>query len=134
MSNYMFILWTINKKCKIKGKRFLINTFLKPKFKFFDYDYSFNANGEIVKMTLRHKTDASKNELDRYVRIAFEAINDYNNKENRSLKHSLDKADLILLNRICNLINAKTNDKVVQKQLENLVVSIQNKLIEKNLS
>ena len=134
MSNYMFILWTISKKCKLKGKKFLINTFLKPKFKFFDYDYSFNANGEIVKMTPRHKTDASKNELDRYIRIAFEAINDYNNKENRSLKHSLDKADLILLNKICNLINAKTKDEVVQKQLENLVISIQNKLIEKNLS
>ena len=85
-------------------------------------------------MTPRHKTDASKNELDRYIRIAFEAINDYNNKENRSLKHSLDKADLILLNKICNLINAKTKDEVVQKQLENLVISIQNKLIEKNLS
>lgn len=134
MSNYMFILWTIHKKCKTKGKNFLINTFLKPKFSFFDYDYSFNANGEIIKKSPRHKTDASKGEIDRYVRIAFESINDYNSKENRSLKHSLDKEDLVQLDKICSLINSKAKEKDIQKQLENLIVSIQHKLIEKNLS
>ena len=69
------------------------------------------------------------------VQFPFKSLTRRNEKkENRSLKHSLDKEDLILLNKICNLINAKAKNEVVQKQLENLVISIQNKLIEKNLS
>lgn len=134
MTNFMFIIWTINNKCKTKGKKFLIKTFLEPKFDYFNYDYSFNVNGEIIKKTLRHKTDSSKNEINRYIRIAFESINDYNEKDNRNLKNTLDKVDLNSLYNVCALINSNYAQDTIVSLLKNLIISIEQKLIEKNVS
>lgn len=134
MANFMFILWTIQNKCKTKGKKFLINTFLAPKFDYFNYNYSFNVSGEITKTTLRHKTGSSKNEITRYIRVAFEAINDYNKKDNRNLKNSLDKVDLNSLYEICTLVNNNYDTDIIIIHLQKLIVSIEQKLIEKNNS
>lgn len=133
MANFMFILWTIQQNCKQKGRIFLTDAFLRPNFDCFNYDYSFNAKGEITKKSLRHKTDSSKDELNRYVRIAFNSVNDYNKKENRNLKNNLDNEDLLLLNKICKLINNNCNENTIKEQLNYLIVSIQDKLIEKNI-
>lgn len=134
MTNFMFILWTINNKCKTKGKKFLIKTFLEPKFDYFNFDYSFNVNGEITQKTLRHKTNSSKNEISRYIRIAFEAINDYNKKDNRNLKNNLDEVDLNSLYEICILINKNYEQNIIVSHLQKLIISIEQKLIEKNIS
>ena len=133
MANFMFILWTIQQKCKQKGNMFLINNLLKNNFECFNYDYSFNANGEIIKKTLRHKTNSSKNEFDRYIRIAFDSVEEYNNKENRNLKNNLDNDDLECLNQICTLINKNYNENKIKNKLIVLIDTIQNKLIEKNI-
>lgn len=133
MANFMFILWTIQNKCKIKGKNFLLATFLEPKFNYFNYTYTFNSNGEITKTTLRHKTDSSKSEILRYIRIAFQSINDYNDKDNRNIKISLDTEDIKSLYSICNSININQNYNIIKTNLEKLLISIQHKLIEKNI-
>lgn len=134
MNNFMFILWTIQDKCKIKGKKLLITAFLEPKFDYFNYNYSFTASGEIIGTTLRHKTDSSKNEINRYIRVAFEAIDDYNEKNNRNFKNSLDEVDFNSLYEICTLINNDYNQDIIINQLQKLFISIQQKLIEKNIS
>lgn len=134
MANFMFILWTIQKNCRKKGEKFLIKNFLEPKFDCFNYNYSFNARGEIIFKYLRHKTDSSKNEFNRYVRIAFDSVKDYNEKDNRNLKNSLDSDDLQQLLKICSLINQNKDNNLIMANLNTLISTIQYKLIEKNIS
>ena len=131
MSNFMFVLWYIQNNCKKNGKEFLINSFLKPKFNYFDYDYFFDNLGNIVLKKNRHKTDSSKDELNRYVRIAFESINDFNNKENRNIKNNLDEEDLVLLSDICKKIEKGEDIKKIKAQIQSLMSNIQLKLIKK---
>lgn len=134
MANFMFILWTIQKNCRKKGENFLIKNFLEPKFDCFNYNYTFNAHGEITSKSLRHKTDSSKNEFNRYVRIAFDSVKDYNEKDNRNLKNSLDSNDLQQLLKICSLINQNKDNTFIMTNLNTLISTIQYKLIEKNIS
>ena len=131
MSNFMFVLWYIQNNCKKNGKEFLINSFLKPKFNYFDYDYFFDNLGNIVLKKNRHKTDSSKDELNRYVRIAFESINDFNKKENRNIKNNLDEEDLVLLSDICKKIEKGEDIKKIKAQIQSLMSNIQLKLIKK---
>ena len=133
MSNFMFILWYIQTSCGKKGKEFLISSFLQPKFDCFNYDYTFDYYGNITSKKVRHKTDASKNEFNRYIRIAFESINDYNKKENRNVKNNLDKNDLKTLSDICEKINKNENKQTIINQIQHLMVKLQIKLIKKNI-
>lgn len=133
MSNFMFILWYIQTYCGEKGKEFLISSFLKPKFGCFNYDYTFDNYGNIISKKIRHKTDSSKNEFNRYIRIAFESINDYNKKENRNIKNNLDEKDLKILSDICKKINQNEKKHVIINKIQNLMNEIQMKLIKKNI-
>lgn len=133
MSNFMFILWYIQTSCGKKGEEFLISSFLQPKFDCFNYDYTFDYYGNITSKKIRHKTDASKNEFNRYIRIAFESINDYNKKENRNVKNNLDKNDLKTLSDICEKINKNENKQTIINQIQHLMVKLQIKLIKKNI-
>lgn len=133
MSNFMFILWYIQTNCRKKGKDFLISSFLQPKFDCFNYNYTFDPYGNITSKHLRHKTDASRDEFNRYIRIAFESINDYNKKDNRNVKNNLDKKDLEVLSNICTMINQNMNNTLITKKIQNLMINIQIKLIKKNI-
>lgn len=134
MSNFMFILWYIQTNCGKKGKEFLITSFLQPKFDCFNYDYTFDHYGNITSIQARHKTSSSKDEINRYIRIAFEAINDYNSKGNRNIKNNLDKDDLEILSAICKMINQNIDNSIIKKEMQNLMLSIQVKLLKKNIA
>ncbi len=133
MSNFMFILWYIKTNCIKNGKNFLISSFLQPKFDCFNYNYTFDHYGNIISKKIRHKTDASKDEFNRYIRIAFESINDYNKKENRNVKNNLDKDDIKILSNICTMINQNIDNAIIIKEIQNLMINIQKKLIKKNI-
>ncbi|WP_416176140.1 hypothetical protein [Clostridium sp.] len=130
MANYMEILWIIKEQCGKNGERFLIEKLLSPKFGYFKYSYKFNEKGQIIKCTERKITDATRKEIDRFIRVAFEAVEDYHEKNNRNLKSSLDKEDVELIKKIYDKINYEKFDEAFLI-LKELVENVQNKLLIK---
>lgn len=112
MANFMYILRTILEKCPNNGEDFLVNAFLAPNYKYFNYSYKFNDKGEIVSQEPRHYTDRNQYETDRYKRIAIESVYNYSDKDNRNNKNDLSKSELSTLAKICSIIESggKLND------------------------
>lgn len=129
MVNYMFILLTILQRCPNNGKKFLVEAFLKPHFKCFEYSYEFNKNGDIVNKTSRHYTDRNKFEIERYVRIAIDSVYEYNDKENRNIKNDLKTVENQELYSICNRIEEAEECSEIKKQLVSLVEQIERRII-----
>lgn len=128
MANFMYILWIIKNKCSEKGSSFLIKNLLEPKFECFQYDYEFDDDGVICNISDRNFTDATRKEIDRFVRVAFEAVDDYQDKENRNIKPFFEFNEMKLLHSICLNISADNNKEAVSDLL-NLIHIIQQKLI-----
>lgn len=105
MANYMEVLWEIVHSCEKSGIDFLIKILLEPKFECFEHSYGFNEIGEIINQSPRRITDSTRKEVDRFIRIAFQAIEDFHEKENRNVKTTLDSSDKLLLKDICYFIN-----------------------------
>lgn len=133
MSNFMYVLWYILNNTGSKGEDFLVNNLLYRNFKYFNYNYTFDNTGKILSRTLRNHTDNNKDEIDRYIRIALESVYDYNSKDNRNLKNTLDKQDIIQLNKICNLINLKEENYIIYQKFKKLIEQIQIKLLKANI-
>lgn len=131
MSNFMFILWVILDKCGEQGEIALEKIYLEPNYKYFNYSYEFNELGEIINRLPRHFTERNQNETERYKRIAFQAVYDYNDKSNRNTKPMLDQNDLNQLLTICNGINSLDPFKTTKESLKNLLIDIQTKIIFK---
>lgn len=127
-SNYMYILLTIIEFCGDDGEMFLLKEFIEPKYDCFLHSYEFNEQGEIVKQTKRRFTERSKNEIERYSRIAFEAVRDYSQKENRNTNPDLNCDEKKALEEIC-LTILKGNNKLALELLQQLVSNIQERLI-----
>ena len=131
VTNFMFILWSILNSCGENGKHFLVEAFLKPKFKYFEHSYNFNELGEIIKTSPRHFTERNALEMERYVRIAFESVYDYIDKDNRNQNPDLTLSELTTLNEICNKINQISSIDQLKSELVRLVETIEDRLIQK---
>ena len=129
MTNFMYILRFILEKCPVKGKTFLIDAFLKPKYKFFDYTYSFNHDGEIIDKKPRHHTERTAGELDRYNRIAIKSVFDYADKDNRHSKADLTDAEKDSLCVICERIESGKKADVTKSKIISLVEHIESRII-----
>ena len=93
-----------------KGFKQLLETFLNPKYSFFDYKFDgFNPkNGtfkNVKKIELNGKNQ--RNNIDRYYRIAFEKLKEYKDVNNRKTKI--------------------WNNKLVDSKLEDLFIDLQNR-------
>lgn len=131
MSNYMFILQFIIDTCPKNGKEFLIDAFLRQNFDYFNYSYSFNEKGQIIERKPRHFTDRNKNEINRYCRKAIEAVNDYNDKENRNIKNDLIPAEIKQLKYICKTVEDGMDYSNCRELVVKLVEDIEKRLIMK---
>lgn len=129
MANYMYILKKILETAPTNGETFLIQEFLEPNYKYFDYSYGFNAKGEIIKKVPRHYTDRNANEKERYARIAIEAVFDYSDKDNRNNKNDLLEAERALLDKICYEIEHAADYHKSKKALVSFVEKIENRII-----
>ena len=125
MANFMFVLWSILTSCGEVGEVFLVETLLKPNFKYFNRSYEFNKLGEIVRETPRHFTDRNVNETDRYVRIAIEAVYDYNDKDNRNVDQNLNNNEMKGVRELCCKIRNKEDLGKTKEYLEYLMMLIQ---------
>ncbi len=130
MANYMYVLWYIMENCPDNGEAFLISAFLQANFEYFNYSYSFAPNGEIIGTHPRHHTGRNEHETGRYCRIAIDAVYDYMDKGNRNVEAYLSKSEKAFLNKICNSINSGMNLNVVKRKVEELMESIQRRIIE----
>ena len=130
MANYMFILKTILVECPNNGKMFLEQNFLKPNFKCFEKDYSFNANGYIIHEEPRHYTGRNANEIERYCRIAFDSVFEYSKKNNRNIKNDLTEQEYEKLLFICQSIETNFNVSANKENIISLIESVELRIID----
>jgi Alw26I/Eco31I/Esp3I family type II restriction endonuclease len=130
LSNFMFVLQSILNNCNNNGYEFLFDNFIKVKEEYFQHSYEFNEFGEIIKQTPRHKTERSANEFERFKRIAFQSVFDYNDKENRHSSPDLTANELQQLSALYNFIKAG-DYKAAMTDLIQLNITIQRRLIDK---
>lgn len=129
MTNYMHILRVILENCPNNGEAFLVNAFLEPNYKYFEYSYSFNEKGEITHKEPRHFTGRNVNETERYVRIAIESVYDYSEKDNRNNKHDLSSSELSSLNNLCKIIETSSDTPNNKKAVISLIEQIERRII-----
>jgi Alw26I/Eco31I/Esp3I family type II restriction endonuclease len=131
MSNFMYILYIILESCKKQGEFFLEETLLKQNYRYFNYSYTFNEQGDIISQTPRHFTDRNLYETERYKRIAFESVYEYHEKDNRNVKAKLTVDEERLLANLCNSVNTNSITTVqFKEQLNSLVESIQRRILK----
>lgn len=128
MTNFMYILLTILESCPYKGEDFLVSAFLEPNYKYFKYSYTFNDKGEIINKTERHYTGRNQNETDRYKRIAIESVYDYNEKNNRNMRHNLTTEEISILFNICKDIENGKNYEECKSELIILIEQIEKRI------
>lgn len=127
MANYMFILYIILDNTGDAGKSFLIKNVLSKNFDCFNYSYTFDDKGNIITKSERHYTDRSKEELDRYIRIAFASVYSFQTKDNRNMKSDLTKTEMDCLHTL--LAEIKDNEDYAYSHFVELNRSIQLRLI-----
>lgn len=125
MANFMYILWYIMENTNGKGEQVLADVFLKPKYKYFQYEYEFNEIGEITATHARHFTERSANEFERFVRIAIEAVYDFNNKANRHVSPDLNNAEMSMVRTICGDIVSAAAPGAISAKIRNLMQVVQ---------
>lgn len=101
--DFMYILKKIKDLGKV-GENFIYKILIEPKIKYFKYNYEFDENGNIVNQTKRNITKAADGEIKRFIRISFESIDDFDEKENRNKKPNLSKDVEELLKELCGYI------------------------------
>ena len=130
MTNFMYILWILLEKGGEKSKEFLIESFLKPKLEYFQYDYTFGEDGIITNSSPRNFTKATNKEEKRFYRIAFQGVDDYNAKENRNTKPYLsDKEKVVIEEIIKYILSSHYNEAEIK--LRKLIDTKQIIIIEK---
>jgi Alw26I/Eco31I/Esp3I family type II restriction endonuclease len=87
MANFMFVLR--NLLDHTHGYSFLYKVLIEPKYDDFQHAYVFDELGNIIKQTPRNFTERSKNEVERFSRVAFEAVREYAEKTNRNISRYL---------------------------------------------
>lgn len=128
MSNFMYILWSILENAE-HGREFLVDAFLKPNFRYFEYSYTFSDDGDILTQEPRHFTERNASEMDRYARVAVDAVYDYHEKENRQIAAKLTNNEEYTLSKICKEIESGNPVQNVKNEVIELMNIIQIRLI-----
>lgn len=125
MVNFMFLLGEIIERCGRLGEMCLIECFLEEKSEFFEYSYSFDSSGRIVEYSPRHFTGRNAEEMERYKRIAIDAVIDFNDKENRNTDPALTAHEISEISHICKEIKQLTSVNQIRSDIERLMLDIQ---------
>lgn len=130
---YMEIMWLILDKAKLEnknyGREFLENNYLKSKKEYFRYDYEFDTDGNILNKKERNYTERTMQEYPRFVRISFESIEDYHNKNNRRLKYVLSNKIIGMVDQLIEQIIENPQNFNNIKLFENLIEENQRELL-----
>lgn len=129
---FMYVLNYIIQQCGETGKDILTKCFLEKHFVEFSYDYHFDSDGTILKTLPRHLTERASKELRRYTEIAFEAVKNFNNKDNRRISSNHPAQMHGKLNNLVRDINTGSksiND--IKKSIEDIIAQMEDMIIEK---
>ena len=128
----MFLFMSLLQQLKNSknGEEFLVSKLLKPKYDYFNYEYTFEKNGQIATQTLKNKTDATKNEYDRFERIALTSIDEYIEKNNRRINVQFSDKEQKAIKSLVDLLDNKKYDQALI-ELYSVVEAIQNRLCGK---
>lgn len=129
MVNFMNLLYRIIIGSGDCGKELLAEFFLEPNYHYFEFDYEFNELGEIISQTPRHRTERSKGDMERYRRIAVDSVIEYVEKENRNLKPSISRQNLLKIDEVVSAINSHGDKMSIKTEIQNIMQSIQNDTI-----
>ncbi len=128
----MFLFMSLLQQLKNSknGEKFLVSKLLEPKYDYFNYEYTFEENGQIATQTLKNKTDATKNEYDRFERIALTSIDEYIEKNNRRINIQFSDKEQKAIKSLVDLLDNKKYDQALI-ELYSVVEAIQNRLCGK---
>ncbi len=128
----MFLFMSLLQQLKNSknGEKFLVSKLLEPKYDYFNYEYTFEENGQIATQTLKNKTDATKNEYDRFERIALTSIDEYIEKNNRRINVQFSDKEQKAIKSLVDLLDNKKYDQALI-ELYSVVEAIQNRLCGK---
>ena len=113
-------------------KEFLSDNFLNPEYSFYDYTFKDFDPLNLDKLKIIKKPLDSKNKqknAQRYVRISFESLDQYNSKDNRKLK-DLDKKYNTDIKLLTNELGKKNYAKALEI-LNNIIKKISDEEIKK---
>lgn len=130
INNYMSLLYIIITETGELGKKFLEENFLKPKQEYFKYDYKFDEFGNIINKTFRNISDATKKEYSRFIRISFESVIDFAEKENRNIKSSFNTDITKNIDSLVYEINNCAPNKSIVNHFYEIVSDMQDNLLK----
>lgn len=136
MNIFFKILYTILTESDGCGEPFLVQTFLKPNYSSFDFNYTFvekDSFYDIKTQKPRNRTDSSLREFDRYIKIAIESVHEYNSKENRKAKVQISEDEKKDMKEICTCIKNMIQYNIIKSRLCVLVRNVQIRIIEESL-
>lgn len=113
------------------GEDFLKAKYLHPDYAYFDHKFKNLDLTDLSKLEIKSTKKVSKNKEKneyRYIRIAFESLNDLGNKKNRKVKYYV-AADSDELNAIVNLIQANNFDEA-DKAVNEYIVKVADEIIK----
>jgi Alw26I/Eco31I/Esp3I family type II restriction endonuclease len=128
MTNFMFILKTILDKTRETGEIFLYDELIVPKTDDFEHAYKFESDGSFI-MTPRNRTERSANEFERFKRIAFTAVDDYNEKTNRHVNADLSSLEMAALEKLCDDLINGVSHQLCRQLLNDIISDGQSRLI-----
>ena len=125
----MFILNQVIVETGDVGISFLINAFILPKMDYFKYNYSFDSvSGKIIQRARIQSANTDK-EFSRFVRIAIDAVAEYNEKDNRHYSPDLTHEELKLLDKVIKKIPVETNLNFMRTYFKALINFIQRRIV-----
>ena len=128
MANYMFILNKMMIDANENAYIFLKTEFIEPKYEGFAYTYEFDDHGHILNKSERRLTERMRNEKERLTRIAFDAILEYHQKDNRHMTAYLDDIENKMLDQLCiQILNGDFSS--AREHLKTLVKCIEQRMI-----
>lgn len=130
MNNYMYLLYIIITKSGDLGKKFLEENFLKPKCEYFKYNYKFDESGDIISKTVRNISDATRKEYSRFIRISFESVIDFSEKENRNAKANFNRDISKEIDSLVRKINSRAPSESIVNDFYKIVSDMQDDLLK----
>ena len=117
LNNILYVFSIINNA----GYGMFLTRFLHPEYSFVDYRFDGFDPLHLEKLRIISKPLDSKNKrknADRYIRISLESLRDYQNKNNRNVKHFENEDINIGINELLEMLARKEQEKAYDKLYE----------------
>lgn len=131
ITNFMHLLYKIVAATGNTGESILASIFLLPIYTaYFDFDYTFDSDGNILQQTPRNRTERAVDEYERYKRVAIDSLNDYSLKTNRKIKPKISSTSNRAIDSIISLINNDAPKEQIKSAIVDTMTAMQQEIIQ----